>query len=405
MKRNIRISIFFALLPAFFLLLFTVGCKKASDTSVTEPQNGEFWLKGSVINAKTHTGIANAKVYFDGQTVLTTDANGLYKVNCKTMGCGAYDVRVMADGYGFGFASATIANNAAIVNTILLKPLTEPIMIGSTGGTFSLIDPESLMPGGETTLAVPAGALSGDINVTLTRFTGIDVPGYAPDNMLNLCAFNLGPVTLVAGKAVELRFAMPFADPTIDNLPLLRYDFDANNWVNTGISAHVNQSTNIATVQVTTFGTYSLAISGAFSEGIGTSEAPVTQSLSTTLSQADFSYQAKNEYPDGTPSTISTPYLRNLASQNTKINGTRVSFTDATLFSFNYIGSKPDSLAPAKSTSSGYYRWVPKVSYATHNMPMSTTIHGTTTGGTIQKLVYSDACGYQFVHDQGGGGK
>ena len=98
MKKHLRNTIFFALMPAFLLLLFTAGCKKTSDTTGPDPQDGDFWLKGSVINAKTHTGIANARVYITGQALLTTDANGFYKVKCKTIGSGAYDVRVMADG-------------------------------------------------------------------------------------------------------------------------------------------------------------------------------------------------------------------------------------------------------------------------------------------------------------------
>ena len=129
MKKNIRNTIFIALLP-FCLLLFTEGCKKASDTTVQEQSNGDLMLKGSVLNATTHAGIANARVYFSGQTMLTTDADGNYKLNCKTTGCGSFDVRVMADGFGYGFASATIGSNAAMVNTILLTPLNAPVSIG-----------------------------------------------------------------------------------------------------------------------------------------------------------------------------------------------------------------------------------------------------------------------------------
>ena len=405
MKRDIRNTIFFALLPAFFLLLLTEGCKKASDINNPEQQSGEFWLKGSVINSHTHTGIANATVYFTGQTILTTDANGLYKVNCKTMGNGTYDVRVIADGYGFGFASATVGNNSALVNTIMLKQLAEPVSIGSQGGILMMTDPESLISDGKTSLGIPAGAFSGNINVTFTRLTGIDVPGYAPVNTLNLCAVNIGPTGTIAGKAVELHFAMPFADPTVDNLPLIRYDIATNNWVSTGILATIDHVTNVATVQITDFGTYSLAVTGSFSETQGNSGTTVSLALDPTLSDIDLTYLAKNEYPDGTPETVSLSYLKNIASQNTRINGVRISFTDATLFTFNYIGYKPDSLAPVKSTMSSYYRWVPKVNYNIQEMPMTTTINGMTTVGSIEKQVYRSGSYWQYVHDQGGGGK
>ena len=119
----------------------------------------------------------------------------------------------------------------------------------------------------------------------------------------------------------------------------------------------------------------------------------------------NFSYQDNNIYPGGTPSTISVPYLKNIASQNTRINGIRANFTDPTSFTLNYIGSKPDSLVPTKSTLAGYYRWVPKVTYVTQDMPMTTTIHGVSASGIIQKQVYLPVIGYVYVHDQGGGGK
>ncbi|MDP1620797.1 MAG: hypothetical protein Q8M08_00515 [Bacteroidales bacterium] len=402
MKTNIRISLLLVLLPAFFLLLLTGGCKKASDTTPPEQPGGDFLLKGSVVNAVTLKGIANARVYFAGTTILTTDANGRYQVSCNTTGSGSFDVRVMADGFGFGFATATIEKNAAMVNTIMLNPLAEPVLIGSAGGAVMVTDPEGIVTGSKTTLSIPAGAFSGNVNVTLTRFTGIEVPGYAPANMLNLCAVNLGPTGMVAGKAAELRFAMPFADQSVNSLPLMRYDFEGNNWVNTGTVAQVDHTTKVATVQVNEFGTYSLAVAGSFSESNG-SGSPVTVALDPALSNVDFSYLAKNEYPDGTPQSVSLSYLKNIASQNTRINGARVSFNNVTTFTLNYIGAKPDSLAPAGSA--GFYRWVPRVIVSAQAMPMTTTINGLTTNGIIRKDVYSPAIGYQFVHDQGGGGK
>lgn len=393
----------FALLPVFLLLLITGGCKKTSDSTTPVTPTADFLLKGSVVNTTTHAGIANARVYFSGTTILTTDANGLYQVNCKTVGCGTYDVRVMADGYGFGFATATITTNAAMVNTIMLMPLGAPVTVGSTGGSVMVTDPESLIPGSKTTLVIPAGALSGNTSVSLTRFTGIHVPGYAPANMLNLCAVNLSPANSLASQAMELRFALPFADASLNSLALLRYDFEANTWINTGAPAQVDHVSNTATVQVTAFGTYSLAVAGSFSESNGTAGTPVTLALDRSLSAIDLSYQAANDYPGFTGTAISLDYLRNVAAQNTRINGTRTSFSDLTTVTFNYIGSKPDSLAGVKTT--GYYRWFPKVVYTPQDMPMTTNVHGLITNGFIRKQVYGPASGYEFVHDQGGGGK
>lgn len=399
MKTNRRKLILSALLPALLLLITIEGCKKAADTTTPEQTNSELNLKGSVINSNTHSGIANAEIYFEGlNTTLKTDANGMYKVSCKTLGSGVHQVRVMANGYGYGFASAVISDDAAMVNTIILNPLAEPVAVGSNGGSVVAGDPESLVPSANTSLAIPSGAFSGNINVSLTRFTGLDVPGFAPVNMLNLCTVNISPAGTVANKAMDLHFSLPFSDPAIDNLPLLRYDFGQNTWISTGIIAQVDHSTNIATAQITDFATYSLAVTGTISTSTGNSGTPVTIDLDRTLSSIDFSYLAKIQYSGNVPATISAAYLKNVASQNT-----RIGFNDNTIFTFNYIGSKPDSLAPVKTA--GYYRWMPKVTYTTQEVPLTATIQGIVATGIIENKMYSPASGYQFVHDQGGGGK
>ncbi len=405
MKRNIKYTIFFALLPVFLTLLLTESCQKASDTTTPETQNG-FYLKGSVINAETNAGIANARVYFGEQTELTTDASGNYQIDCRKVGNGNFDVRVIAEGYGYGFASAMVNTSAAMVNTIMLTPLSQPVTVGSNGGTMTIADPESFVANGQTILSIPAGAFASNREVSFTRFTGNKVPGYAPEGMLNVCTVFLGPADVIPSQPMEIRFALPFSDASLNNLPLLKYNFPINTWdVVSGVTAHVNASGKTATVQVTSFGAYSLGVSGGFSESNGTSGSATTLKLDPTGSSIDFSYLATNVYSNGTPATISPDYLRNVASQNTRLNGIRVSFENNTLYTYTYIGSKPDSLAPVKSTMTGYYRWVPKVGYATQTMPMTSTIHNVAVTGIITKVVYSPMSGYEYVHDQGGGGK
>ena len=65
MKTNRRKLILSALLPALLLLITIEGCKKAADTTTPEQTNSELNLKGSVINSNTHSGIANAEIYFE----------------------------------------------------------------------------------------------------------------------------------------------------------------------------------------------------------------------------------------------------------------------------------------------------------------------------------------------------
>jgi hypothetical protein len=404
MNKRFRITLLSVLVPAMLVLLLFQGCKKDSDPSGPAPQDAALWLKGVVVDAATHAGIANATVYI-GTTVLTTDAGGRYSADCKSLGLGTYDVRVKAAGYGYGFASAQVNQSAAMVNTIALKPLEEPSTVGAAGGLVMVYDNESLIPASQDFLIIPAGAFNSDVHVSLTRFTGADVPGYAPAGMLNLCAINLSPAATIPAVPVELRFALPFNGIEINTLPLLRYDFETNTWSNTGLSAVVNGSENTATVQVQEFGTYSLAVTGSFTETNGTSGASATRDLNPAQSSVDLKYLASNEYAGGVPPTICAAYLKNLASQNTRLNGIRVSFSDSTTCIFNYIGTKPDSLAPVKSTMTGYYRWSPRVSNATREMPVTITLRDVSVAGTIVKEVFTDVSAWQYVHDQGGGGK
>lgn len=89
--------------------------------------------------------------------------------------------------------------------------------------------------------------------------------------------------------------------------------------------ANVDQASKTAMVQVSQFSTYSLAVVGTFTEANGTSGASATYQLDPAQSSIDLAYLAKNEYPAGIPYSISLPYLKNTASQNTKVNGARVS--------------------------------------------------------------------------------
>ena len=210
MKTNRRKLILSALLPALFLLITIEGCKKTADTTTPEQTNSELNLKGSVINSNTHSGIANAEIYFEGlNTTLKTDANGIYKVSCKSLGSGIHQVRVMANGYGYGFASAVISDDAAMVNTIILNPLAETVTVGSNGGSVVVGDPESLVPSANTSLVIPSGAFPGNTNVSLTRFTGLDVPGFAPVNLLNLCTVNISPAGTLPARQWTFTFRFP----------------------------------------------------------------------------------------------------------------------------------------------------------------------------------------------------
>lgn len=405
MKRIERVTVpfFFATLSLLFLLLSS-GCKKESGPTGTVPADG-LLLKGRVVSLATGAGIAGATVRFGTSASYTTDAAGWYQVPCKTAGVGLHDVRVAASGYGYGFAQAAVTASTAMVAVITLRPLSPPVLMGQEGGVAAVSDYEGLEPGAYATLAVPPGALNSPTNVTMTRIYGNEVPGRAPDGSLCLAAVVIGPTGGAVTKDMTLLFPLPFTDATLSTLPVLQYDFTAGQWTSTATEATVDQASGIATAKVNAFGTYCLAVPGTFGESNGTGSGAGSTQLDPAKSQAEFAFLGTFDIPGGVSGALSPVWLANLASQNTVLNGARTSLTDSTHVSFCYIGSKPDSIAPSKATSGGYYKWVPKAGYVLQSMPASISVHGASVSGIIRKELFSDACGWEYVHDQGGGGK
>lgn len=405
MKTRRRILLLPALLIALMLITSTQSCKKTDDPADPRPPAKGLILKGRVIDAQTLTGIPGATVYLSHSTVLTTNAGGEYQLDCTHMDPAEFEVRVMAAGYGYGYAPAKIEKNAATAGTIVLKKLSAAVMAGPSGATLLTDDPEAIIPDSRTVLTVPAGAFATPTALSLTRFTGAEVPGYAPVGFLNVCAVHIGPEGVTPAVPMELRFTLPFDFPNLNTLTLMRYSHGTDTWLPAYTQVPVGHATNTAVALLTETGTYCLAVPGSFAETAGTGSTPVLTDLSKSESLAEFSFTGKNEYTPGVPSDVSTLFLKNTASQNTRLYGLRTRFDASNQVLFNYIGSKPDSLAGGKSTSAGFYRWTPRASKTHRLMPVTITLSGIPVTGTIEKEFYTDACGWMYVHDQGGGGK
>lgn len=387
-----------------FLLLAAAACKKAPDSAVPVPPAGDNLLRGQVIDAGTRAGVPGATVLIEQSVALVTDAEGFYTIDCDAAGQGTYRVRATAAGYGYGVAEAQIEANAARVTLITLQPLAPAITTGPSPTTLTAADPEALVPGAMATLELPADAFPPATPVSFTRITGMAVPGSPPAGHLHLGAVIIQANPSTPGKPLILNLPLPVSDPTLTSLAILFYDFSADHWTATG-TATVDPMAGTATVLLSRTGTYALAIGGSFTETDGPAGQTGTIQLPASSSTAILKYLARNDYPGGIPATVSAAYLRGTASQNTSLHGGRVSFADSTAILFDYTGSKPDSVPGTKSTSAGYYKWVPKVGYNSRTLPVTITVRGIRADGTIAKESYADASGWQYIHDQGGGGK
>ena len=387
------------------LAVVAVSCTKKGSSDDPAVVTSELWLKGRVINAVTNEAVPGASVVIEGQTALTTDATGCYTVNVLNLVPGSYRIKATASGFGYGSTEAQVSKNAVVANTIGLIPLSAPVTISPQGGTVSVPDPEAFKTGAATRLTIPPAAFSQAVSLSLTRFTGISVPGYAPAGFLNMGTFHIAPAGLAASVHLQAEIPLPFGNLDADNLALMKYDEVSDSWQFTGQSAIVNHTAGTATMEVTASGTYSLAVTGSYSETSGTAGAQTTIGVDPKQSSVMMAYQAKSSFPNGVPPAVSALYLTNLASQNSCLHGKKISFTDSTYTTVNYIGIKPDSVPAAKATAGGYYRWVPQVGRHGEEIPVITVIDGFTVNGIISKELHYGNGFWQFVHDQGGGGK
>jgi hypothetical protein len=394
----------FLVLLAGMLVVIGTGCKKDPEPDPVVPPV-ELILTGSVVNAATNVGIAGATVEIAGQTTLTTDAAGVYKLNVKKFAAGAYLVRASAAGYGYGSVVATVDANTAMANAITLAPLAPAVTIPPQGGNIKVPDHESVDPGAEFVLTVPSGAFSQDVKISLTRFTGIAVPGYAVANKLNMVTFNMAIEGPTSSKPIQMVVPLPVRNLTSGTLDVLKYDPATDTWQTTGLTATINSATGKASFEISASGAYSLALSGKYVESQGIPEKMTFIEVDPALSLVNLSYQATKTFPEGVPDNISLAYLTSIAEQNTYQRGTRVSFSALTHTTVNYIGTKPDSIPTKKSTNAGFYRWVPKIGLQWVVIPSVTTIDGlrSSVNGLVRKEMQSDQGAYVFVHDQGGG--
>ena len=387
------------------LCVIAVSCTKSNDAGDPTVTADALWLHGHVVNGATHQPIFNATVEITGLTTLVTDATGSYALDVTGIAPGNYTVRARAEGYGYGSVMAQVSGNVAVANTIGLIPLSAPVTITPQGGSISTPDPEAIVTGSQTTVKIPANAFSENTNISLTRLTGSHVPGYPPVNNLNMGVFHLASAGLTPGLPVEVNIPLPLQNLQAVSLPLLKYDPVSDTWQPTGTEALIDHEAGIAMVNILAFGTYSLALPGNYNETLGNSGPQTDIKVDPDQSSVVLAFMAENDYPGGVPSAISSNYLANIASQNSCLHGIKVSFIDSTYVTVSYIGHKPDSVVTTKATSSGYYQWIPQVGTSWIEVPYTTVVDGISVSGIVHKELQVDSGYWQFIHDQGGGGK
>jgi hypothetical protein len=239
--------------------------------SPTESSSESITLKGQVIDVKTGTGIPNATVAVAGVATVTTDAVGFYEV--ANISVGSYHVIASKAEYSSSFSTATVDSISASVYAIYLTPLSSPVTVGTTGGTVSAKDPDSNV----TSLIIPAGALSGQTEITVTPLIGLEMPALPPANRMAIATVHLGPQNTSLQDSATISIQLPLKLSSRDTIPLFSYNDQTDSWQETGIVGTVGEDSITFTAK-----TVDLKIYAVMPE---VQSSTTTDSLSTSVSE------------------------------------------------------------------------------------------------------------------------
>lgn len=423
MKTKVYITITLMAFIAITAVFWIQSCRKPVGTiDITIPTT-KLLLKGKVIDNTTKLGIANAIVTIKGIAEVNTDKDGVYTIEEDVSNYKEVEIYAKASGYGLGSTKAYINKEQICVNSIPLKKLNTPVTIGPSGGKIKTNNNEGFKTN-KIELIIPANAFSSNVNISVTPFEGIGVPGLAPDSMLNLVTVHLESDGENPTLPLKLFFPLPFSVYLFDSLPVLIFNQDEFLWQYSGHYAQIDKVSGMAISEIESMGTFSLVVAGSYNEVPSGKIDKGSKLLDKNKSSYEYKWLAKVEYPNGIPDSISPNWLKNVVSQNTHFANGRVSFFDSTYTTINYIPYKPDSVSTLKSTNGciwvyhpkacwedqGHWEWVRIYRWTDLNgngiydlgEPL-VLIGGYWVWNQVWKIVSYD-CGYwECIHDQGGG--
>jgi hypothetical protein len=423
MKKEIIIPIIAIAFIAMAAVFWMESCKKAvGPIEPAQPPASTLYLKGKVIDSKTKKAIEGAEVEIVGMTKVVSDKYGEYSIEAKNTQQNDIEVKATANGYGFASTFAQIENDIAVVNSLMLLPLNSSIAIGVEGGVVESKNNEGLL-GNTIILEIPPNAFEKTANISSTPFEGINVPGYAPDSMLNLVTVHLESDAGNPNVPLKLSFPLPFSAYLFDSLPVLIFNQDEYLWQYSGHYAQIDKSTSMAVTELETMGTISLVVAGSYNEVPSSTIDMGSKVLAKDKSSYEYKWLARVIYPEGIPDSLSPNWLKNVVSQNTRFESGRVSFFDSTNTVLNYVSFKPDSVSSYKSTNACLeWEYIPKACWEDKGHWEWVTIYfwndsnkngicdegelvdrGYWVWNEVWKIVSYDCGDWVCVHDQGGG--
>jgi hypothetical protein len=347
-----------ALVMGTFTLVVGMGCHKSDDakpvvvSNPVAPPAVALSLTGKVVKADS-TAIAGATVTVaktNGTAVgsaLTTAADGSYILDVSTLTDTSLVVTATATGYGSMTATATLdrTNNQASVPNIILSPVvtsTPATVTPTTSGTTSTPSTESATT---TPLAVtvPANSASTSISITVAALPVDDVPpppNATTQNLLVAAKVTVTPSTATFSQAFTITFPLPMAVTASSTISAMKLNETTNAWATFATSATVDATGLVATLPVTTAGTYALVdavgtdvtgfVTGIAPDGwlteqtaapMGMPLAPAEQMFALSSGSRTITLTCSNTYTraSATGSAPSDIWVRNLISQVLRI--------------------------------------------------------------------------------------
>jgi hypothetical protein len=338
MKRIIIIASTTILLIAIALSMYLLnGCQKNVDPIKLKTQ---IDVSSYVRNSETFEGINAVEITVDGEVVATTNTDGKFTIS--TLDPGDYLITATKNGYSKGSYNLKVEESGAKLPEFVLKELSEPVIIGVSGGSA-----EALRASGEqaAVLVIPAGELSSEKQVSATSLVGNEVPKILSANNKLLgttITLNSNDENISFQNGAQLTFKLPFMHKPGDFVEVTHFNDAINEWESFD-NAVVGQDGISASVTIYHFSTYSANINGNYSEK---PDENIGYEIIGNSDDYDsvYKWSSSLEYRNGIPDGIDKEWLYKTVENQTKLNFSTVTYN-------NTLKSATDVITPAMISS------------------------------------------------------
>lgn len=324
MKKPIIITI-----SAIFLLVIAVGAYLLNGCQKNvEPIEliSKISVSSFVFNSETYAGISDVDISVDGTVVTTSGTDGKFTIS--DLEPGDYLITAKKSGFSKSSYELTVEDEGAKLPDFILKELSEPVIIGASGGTA-----EAVKSSGEQAaeLVIPAGELASDKEVSATSLVGNEVPTIleSDDQLLGTTiTLDSDDENIEFENGAQLTFQLPFMHKPGDAVEVTYFNEDTNEW-EVFDNAIVSENGMSATVTIYHFSTYSANVEGSYSE-----EQDETLGYEIIGNSDDYDsmyeWSSTLEYNEGVPDDIDKEWLYTTVENQTKLSFSEINYSNST---------------------------------------------------------------------------